>query len=415
MDAIVDNNATAPRSSSKTATATSKPLSTFAKTPSAQRRGSQSGTSTDILDALNEQTPPPQTRQQHSRKTSISSNTSMSRVRSRANYEMDDELQLGNGQELEEPALKRVKGEPIDDDTAHSTYRSPSINVFNSHTSARQPSNEVIDVDSTDLEIPLESPNTVFRPNLQPQPSPHPQGQFSLIESINDDFERYLEQQQHKAESLRKKWLACSMEEWEQGGSDVCNKFGAIVERVRDGMQSKIRAFSAINSRMADHSKALDEQERSLQREKELLVKETGRVVAKPLWPFGVAAALTFYLVSGLQDAAVQSTTSNSSSSSLAKYPNSPLVRLCPESKSFPPVAPSPPQSASVGRIGLFDGCISRHGASSVLSNPELVEEDRVETLVTGTVEQVREVVKELEKVHPYEEVAYDVYGLGDI
>ncbi|KIO28869.1 hypothetical protein M407DRAFT_71227, partial [Tulasnella calospora MUT 4182] len=29
--------------------------------------------------------------------------------------------------------------------------------------------------------------------------------------------------------------------------------------------------------------------------------------VAKPLWPFGVAAALTFYLVSGLQDAAVQS------------------------------------------------------------------------------------------------------------
>ncbi|KIO28868.1 hypothetical protein M407DRAFT_242811 [Tulasnella calospora MUT 4182] len=69
------------------------------------------------------------------------------------------------------------------------------------------------------------------------------------------------------------------MEEWEQGGSDICSKFGAVIERVRDGMQSKIRAFSAINTRMADHSKALDERERSLQQEKELLVKETGRVV----------------------------------------------------------------------------------------------------------------------------------------
>ncbi|KAG8961956.1 hypothetical protein FRC00_010785 [Tulasnella sp. 408] len=277
MDAIVNNDATAPRSSSKTAAATSKPLSTFAKTSFAQRRGSQSGTSTGILDELDERTPPPQTRQQHSRKTSMSSNTSISRVRSRANYEMDDELRLGNGQELEEPALKRVKGEPIDDDTAHSTYSSPSTNLFNSHISTRQPSNEVIDVDSADLEMSLESQNTVFRPNLQPQPSSHSQqvlaqGQFSLIESINDDFERYLEQQQQKAESLRKKWLPCSMEEWEQGGSGKAYQ-------VRDGMQSKIRAFSAINSRMADHSKALDERERSLQQEKELLVKETGRVV----------------------------------------------------------------------------------------------------------------------------------------
>lgn len=60
--------------------------------------------------------------------------------------------------------------------------------------------------------------------SFQPQPPPRQQlalgeGKLSLIESINDDFESYLEQQQQKADMLRKKWLTCSMEEWEQGGS----------------------------------------------------------------------------------------------------------------------------------------------------------------------------------------------------
>lgn len=41
-------------------------------------------------------------------------------------------------------------------------------------------------------------------------------------------------------------------------------------------------------------------------RTRKLTVRSMIFQVAKPLWPFGVAAALTFYLVSGLQDAAVQ-------------------------------------------------------------------------------------------------------------
>lgn len=76
----------------------------------------------------------------------------------------------------------------------------------------------------------------------------------------------------------------------------------------------------------------------------------------------------------------------------------------------------------------MYDGCafvsqgtgqfLPSEGANPAVGQvgkPELVEEDRVETLVVGTVEQVREVLKELKKVHPYEEVAYDVYKLEDI
>jgi len=44
----------------------------------------------------------------------------------------------------------------------------------------------------------------------------------------------------------------------------------------------------------------------------------------------------------------------------------------------------------------------------------EVVEEDKVEVLVQGDDEGVRTVVKVLKQIHPYEEVAYDVYPLAD-
>ncbi|GBE80787.1 hypothetical protein BKA93DRAFT_731756 [Sparassis latifolia] len=91
-----------------------------------------------------------------------------------------------------------------------------------------------------------------------------------------------------------------------------------------------------------------------------------------------------------------------------------------------------------VGRIGLYGGCafVSRGtgqftplaGANPAIGSvgtQEYVEENRVEVLVlpdspAGPKQesrdsvQVTRVVEELKKVHPYEEVAYDVYRLED-
>ncbi|KAI9067452.1 hypothetical protein FKP32DRAFT_1673011 [Trametes sanguinea] len=96
-----------------------------------------------------------------------------------------------------------------------------------------------------------------------------------------------------------------------------------------------------------------------------------------------------------------------------------------------------------VGRIGAYGGCafvtpgtgqfLPLEGAKPVIGTvgkPERVEEDRVEVLVLGaggggsisgdtpsqsdTGVDVKSVVQELKKVHPYEEVAYDVYRLED-
>ncbi|OBZ69614.1 putative GTP cyclohydrolase 1 type 2 [Grifola frondosa] len=78
-----------------------------------------------------------------------------------------------------------------------------------------------------------------------------------------------------------------------------------------------------------------------------------------------------------------------------------------------------------VGRIGAYGGCafVSRGtgqftpqaGAQPAIGTvgvPERVEEDRVEVLVRG---EVRRVLEELKKIHPYEEVAYDVYRLEEL
>ncbi|KAI0740976.1 hypothetical protein C8Q76DRAFT_608075 [Earliella scabrosa] len=98
-----------------------------------------------------------------------------------------------------------------------------------------------------------------------------------------------------------------------------------------------------------------------------------------------------------------------------------------------------------VGRIGAYGGCafvspgtgqfLPLEGANPAIGEvgrPEHVEEDRVEVLVLarapkdldlgsgsgsgkdgeGGGVEMRAVLQELKKVHPYEEVAYDVYRL---
>ncbi|KAI0767176.1 GTP cyclohydrolase 1 type 2/Nif3 [Fomes fomentarius] len=84
----------------------------------------------------------------------------------------------------------------------------------------------------------------------------------------------------------------------------------------------------------------------------------------------------------------------------------------------------------NVGRIGAYGGCafvspgtgqfLPLEGANPTIGavgTPEHVEEDRVEVLLTSQNEdgvEMGAVLQELKKVHPYEEVAYDVYRLED-
>ncbi|EAU91198.2 hypothetical protein CC1G_06833 [Coprinopsis cinerea okayama7 len=66
---------------------------------------------------------------------------------------------------------------------------------------------------------------------------------------------------------------------------------------------------------------------------------------------------------------------------------------ITPGTGQFKPVGDANPTIGSVGQV-------------------ESVEEDRVEVVVNdqGQQEEIKTAIEELKKVHPYEEVAYDVY-----
>ncbi len=79
--------------------------------------------------------------------------------------------------------------------------------------------------------------------------------------------------------------------------------------------------------------------------------------------------------------------------------------------------------NAGAGKIGNYDFCsFSSRGTGRFRgndqSNPtigesgnyESVEEERIEVLVPRTI--LKEVIEAVKKVHPYEEVAFDVYPL---
>lgn len=80
---------------------------------------------------------------------------------------------------------------------------------------------------------------------------------------------------------------------------------------------------------------------------------------------------------------------------------------------------------AGAGKIGNYDFCsFSSRGVGrfrgNELSNPvigevgkyEMVEEERIEVVVPRDI--LNEVIEKMQSVHPYEEVAFDVYSLED-
>ncbi len=81
---------------------------------------------------------------------------------------------------------------------------------------------------------------------------------------------------------------------------------------------------------------------------------------------------------------------------------------------------------AGAGKIGNYDFCsFSVRGTGRFKGNDaanpavgtkgvyESVEEDRIEVVVPRTI--LEEVISAVKKVHPYEEMAYDIYPLEDL
>jgi hypothetical protein len=63
--------------------------------------------------------------------------------------------------------------------------------------------------------------------------------------------------------------------------------------------------------------------------------------------------------------------------------------------------------------IGRFRGNENANPAIGKAGNYEVVEEERIETIVPREI--LKEVIKKVKAVHPYEEVAFDIYPLESL
>lgn len=61
---------------------------------------------------------------------------------------------------------------------------------------------------------------------------------------------------------------------------------------------------------------------------------------------------------------------------------------------------------------GRFRGNMKSHPAIGVAGEYELVEEEKIEVLVPRGI--LKDVIEKMKAVHPYEEVAFDIYSLED-
>ena len=62
---------------------------------------------------------------------------------------------------------------------------------------------------------------------------------------------------------------------------------------------------------------------------------------------------------------------------------------------------------------GRYRGNEKSNPAIGSALNYEKVEEERIEVSVNGSI--LKNVIKEVKKVHPYDEIAYDIYKLENI
>ena len=69
--------------------------------------------------------------------------------------------------------------------------------------------------------------------------------------------------------------------------------------------------------------------------------------------------------------------------------------------------------SFSTKGVGRFCGNKNSNPVIGKPENYESVEEEKIEVIVPRTI--LREVIKKVRAVHPYEEVAFDIYPLEDL
>ncbi|KAH8118031.1 hypothetical protein DFH11DRAFT_1541281 [Phellopilus nigrolimitatus] len=104
-------------------------------------------------------------------------------------------------------------------------------------------------------------------------------GYQGLARLLGVDMECYLAEHVAQYDAAKTRWTSCSMEEWQAGANEMTERFGKLVDFVKDHMTTKLALFASLHGTVAQHKTVLKERETLLTGMRERLVKDAGMVL----------------------------------------------------------------------------------------------------------------------------------------
>ncbi|EJD06556.1 uncharacterized protein FOMMEDRAFT_165323 [Fomitiporia mediterranea MF3/22] len=115
---------------------------------------------------------------------------------------------------------------------------------------------------------------------------PHAPNRFQLGEDnqalsrfLEVDLEHYVGAHIEKYEAAKKRWTDCSMEDWKAGAKEMSERFGKLVDFVKDHMTTKLEVHATLHEKVVQHKVVLSERQSMLKDKHERLVKNSGMVI----------------------------------------------------------------------------------------------------------------------------------------
>ncbi|KII91928.1 hypothetical protein PLICRDRAFT_173713 [Plicaturopsis crispa FD-325 SS-3] len=101
-------------------------------------------------------------------------------------------------------------------------------------------------------------------PRMSATPAPYQNAPFgykqpgnAFADVLGRDLDTYIEANVHKHEAATNRWRESSMEEWVDGADELTQKFGKILDFVKDAMTDKMKLHATLFKRLADHKEVL--------------------------------------------------------------------------------------------------------------------------------------------------------------
>ncbi|KAI0799984.1 hypothetical protein C8Q74DRAFT_383428 [Fomes fomentarius] len=101
----------------------------------------------------------------------------------------------------------------------------------------------------------------------------------ALYTLLGQDLDICVEAHADSYEQARKKWSECSQEEWTRGADELAERFGKLLDFVKEHMTTKLSLYASLQNRISEHRSVLSEREKALNEARESLVREGGAVV----------------------------------------------------------------------------------------------------------------------------------------